>query len=470
MNENEKKKIPALYKIVLAVLGIIAVVILAYETLADKTEQIKATVTLEAGEEFNFDPNEYFTFKEKLDMEDWTIDTTSLNTSKLGKYDVIITYKHKDYTIEAEVVDTKAPYMDMTERYVFTNDLENMDTTSMMTFYDGTEGKVEVSRYTKIENLRLLNDKEIDKLVADIVEGQDPKDLMQKENSEADGEGIYRAVLSVTDEAGNMDAEEILVIYDTTAPEGEFEDVTVTQEDVTAEPEITLGSRIKDNVDGTMKKEDMELTMAKKTDAENEYLVTAKVSDRAGNVLEGEYTIKVKEGNPEEESKTESGTASSNNSSTSNTDSGSTGTASSGSGSNSGTGTSNNTGMVETINGFTIDYSTIIEKDRDIARRTCAAGYYNIIDYDGGCSVLIPSPAEIDYGTELLRAHIESLGYEMGFTIAAGFYNTGAYYVACSDYKTPWIPPEDDYLMPGGSGEKPEDAPPDDWFTNIEYN
>ena len=286
-----------------------------------------------------------------------------------------------------------------------------------MEFFDETKGTVEFSRFKKLNKLRILDENDVNEYLKDIVEKQDIEALVPKEDTEVDGEGIYSDVLSVTDEAGNMAAEEILVVYDTTAPEGTFKDVKVTQEDETVEPEITLNAKIKDNVDGRISKEDMELTMEKKADAENEYLVKAKVTDKAGNVLEGEYTIKVLEGKPVSNK--------GNGSTASNSGSGS-GTGSSNGSSSGGSGNPNlpfsETGGEETINGFTIDCGQIPDQHEAGVRQLCAAGYYTVVDFStSGCGVLVPSGAEVSQGLNYLEHILHHLVMKWDSVVVAVF-------------------------------------------------
>ena len=54
-------------------------------------EQTKPTATLEAGEKFEFKPNEYFEgLPEDVKTKDFKIDDSKLDNTKPGKYDVRI--------------------------------------------------------------------------------------------------------------------------------------------------------------------------------------------------------------------------------------------------------------------------------------------------------------------------------------------------------------------------------------------
>lgn len=70
---------------------------------------------LEAGEDFAFKISDYFKYSDgsKIAKDDYTMDATTVNTDKVGNYNVKVTFgkgkKAQEYTVKVSVSDTVAP-------------------------------------------------------------------------------------------------------------------------------------------------------------------------------------------------------------------------------------------------------------------------------------------------------------------------------------------------------------------------
>ena len=182
------------------------------------------------------------------------------------------------------VADTTAPEVTWTSDVLFTNSLSGKAAADILTYSDESDCTVELTRFTKLSNLEVLDDSTIQSYI-DTLNKSGTDELLARSKNKAAGEGVYSAVVSVTDAAGNATAREILVIYDKTAPlTAGLEDRTIVQEDVSSEPQVDLsGVTITDNVDGEMSVGQMQMEIEVEDEATHTYTLHVSVRDRAGN-------------------------------------------------------------------------------------------------------------------------------------------------------------------------------------------
>ncbi|MDD6631661.1 MAG: Ig-like domain-containing protein [Agathobacter sp.] len=134
-------------------------------------------------------------------------DTSSVDTSKVGEYEVTASYKKETYTITVKVEDTTAPEFELAQDSIVTNDLESLDA---------------------------------DNLVESVKDASDTTTEI-KFDTESKEDGEYDASVVVTDEYGNSAEKAITVVLDTTAP-------TISGvEDATVETEPTAEKEESDN-------------------------------------------------------------------------------------------------------------------------------------------------------------------------------------------------------------------------------
>ncbi|MBP5265664.1 MAG: hypothetical protein J6Z06_02440, partial [Lachnospiraceae bacterium] len=149
--------------------------------------------------------------------------------------------------------DADAPQVEWLSDVLYTNSLSGKAAADILNYTDASDCTVELTRFTKISNLEVLDDAK----VASYVEGLNasgPDELLARTPNKAAGEGLYSAVVTVTDTFGNAAAHEILVVYDKTAPVFTgLEDRTIVQKDVAIEPQVDLSAvTISDNVEGAI--------------------------------------------------------------------------------------------------------------------------------------------------------------------------------------------------------------------------
>lgn len=230
-------------------------------------KQINDSVTVEAGEALSLKAEDYFSSADGI-----TFDTTDVDTSKVGEYEVTATYKNKDYSIKVSVKDTTAPEFELVQDSIVTNDVGSLDAESLIASVE-----------------------DVSKTTAELRFDEEPKE-----------DGDYTASVVVTDEYGNSAEKSIGVAVDTTAPVING----VKDETVSAEPTVdSLHYTAEDSRDGEVSVE----TSIEKT-GDNEYTVTAVAKDEAGNEAKETATLTL----VEEKKTTAKSQSSSHNSSKSN--------------------------------------------------------------------------------------------------------------------------------------------------------
>lgn len=199
-------------------------------------KQIKDSVTVEAGEELSLEAKDFFDSTDGV-----TFNTTNVNTSKVGEYEVTATYKNKEYSITVSVEDTTAPEFELVEDSIVTNDVDSLDAESLIASVE-----------------------DVSETTAELKFDEKPTE-----------DGDYTASVVVTDEYGNSSEKRISVAVDTTAPVISG----VKDETVSAEPTVdSLHYTAEDSRDGEVSVE----TSIEKT-GDSEYTVTAVAKDKAGN-------------------------------------------------------------------------------------------------------------------------------------------------------------------------------------------
>lgn len=199
-------------------------------------KQIKDSVTVEAGEELSLEAKDFFDSTDGV-----TFNTTNVNTSKVGEYEVTATYKNKEYSITVSVEDTTAPEFELVEDSIVTNDVDSLDAESLIASVE-----------------------DVSETTAELKFDEKPTE-----------DGDYTASVVVTDKYGNSSEKRISVAVDTTAPVISG----VKDETVSAEPTVdSLHYTAEDSRDGEVSVE----TSIEKT-GDSEYTVTAVAKDEAGN-------------------------------------------------------------------------------------------------------------------------------------------------------------------------------------------
>ena len=207
-------------------------------------KQIKDSITVEAGEELSLEAEDFF------DSTDGVMfDTTDVDTSRVGEYEVTATYKNKEYSIKVSVEDTTAPEFELVEDSIVTNDVDSLDAESLIASVE-----------------------DVSKTTAELKFDEEPKE-----------DGDYTASVVVTDEYGNSSEKSISIAVDTTAPVISG----VEDETVSVEPTVeSLHYTAEDSRDGEVSVE----TSIEKT-GDNEYTVTAVAKDEAGNEAKETATL-----------------------------------------------------------------------------------------------------------------------------------------------------------------------------------
>lgn len=255
-------------------------------------KQTEKKVTIEAGEEFAFQPEDFFSkIPEDAKPEDFLVDLGELDTTKPGEYEVKVTYDNKEYTIKVNVEDTIAPKVGDVET-IITNDLPTILDKLTVEIEDATKTTVVVEAYEKVSELTTDYEALVEEALAD-------ENVEEREEIEPKEDGIYTAVLTVEDLGENKTQKEIAIVYDTTAPQlylgetsvEEMGSYEVEQTDLTAQPEYGVGAyQFVDALDGNVT-EAVETSIELTDEAKHIWTVTAKTKDTAGN--EGEYTYTI---------------------------------------------------------------------------------------------------------------------------------------------------------------------------------
>lgn len=301
-------------KVIAGIIGAVAVIAIATGIITNqKPEQTATTATVEAGEEFNPAPADYFTGKHVNDIK---FDTKKVNTDKVGEYKATATYKKHSYEITVKVEDTTAPTLTATTTDpVYTKDITTIKPEDYVTVEDISDTTTTITGYQKLDAI-------------DAAPTTDSTATIPEE------EGFYKATITATDSSNNESDTTITLVYDKTAPTIEGQADTTTESDPT---EDQFNPTATDAIDGAV---DVTKTIEKTGD--NQFTITAKATDKAGNEATQSATITVQAPQPAQE--TASTETSNTNSNKKSNRSSSNRSSSQSSGSSSSQSSSNNAG------------------------------------------------------------------------------------------------------------------------------
>lgn len=190
--------------------------------------------------------------------------------------------------------DTSPPVLEADENYLFSNAADFSDT-DFISCTDATECEIEYKICEMISGADVYDEAALEEIYGSGADQYTETELLEMESVNVEAEGVYLAAASATDESGNTAVLSFLFIYDATAPViSGPEGGTIQQDDVNAEPEISLEDlRITDNFDGVIDSSAAETLLERNLGADNVYTLTISCSDRAGNEAEESYTYTV---------------------------------------------------------------------------------------------------------------------------------------------------------------------------------
>lgn len=125
-----------------------------------QTEQTQTEATIEAGEEFVFSAADFFDVEEE-EVEEFEIDLSGLDTSKVGDYELPVTYEEESFTITVHVVDTVAPEITECGETVFINDPESLDAEEVGAYEDVTACTAQIQIEEKVSDPDAQSDEEL---------------------------------------------------------------------------------------------------------------------------------------------------------------------------------------------------------------------------------------------------------------------------------------------------------------------
>lgn len=263
-----------------------------------KVKQVKESVTFEAGSDFKFKVADFFEYSnnKKIKKNDYKLDASKVDTSKVGEYDAKITFgkgkSAQKFTIKVVVEDTVAPKVTLVEtdkNYAFMNTIESKDNfASIIKVEDATKTQV-TATYEKLGDVEVASDEAIQKYL-DMVESKKGEDIPAVETTKgtetpAMTDGYYRMVLTAKDEGKNESSVEFLAIYDATMPVVSYDGVEVADGGVIASADASKVS-IHDALSGDFTADDFEFAYD-----ETAKTVKITVGDKAGNLLVLNLTV-----------------------------------------------------------------------------------------------------------------------------------------------------------------------------------
>lgn len=258
-------------KVIAGIIGIAAIVAITVGIVIvnQKPELATSSVTIEAGEEFKPEAKDFFKGKHSGDV---TIDTSKVDTDKVGEYEATATYKKHNYTITVKVEDTTAPTITAkSEDPVYTKDVTAVNAEDYVTVEDVSDTTVAFTGYQKMDAL-------------------DAEPATEATATVPEEEGFYKATITATDKSGNESDTAVTLVYDKTAPTIEGLADGTTESDPT---EDSIQCTATDAIDGAV-----DVTKSIEKTGDNQYTVTAKATDKAGNEATQTATITVQAPQP----------------------------------------------------------------------------------------------------------------------------------------------------------------------------
>lgn len=253
-------------KVIAGIIGIAAIIAITVGIIIvnQKPELATSTVTIEAGEEFKPEAKDFFKGKHSGDVK---IDTSKVDTDKVGEYEATATYKKHSYTITVKVEDTTAPTITAkSEDPVYTKDVTAISAEDYVTVEDVSDTTVAFTGYQKMDAL-------------------DAEPATEATATVPEEEGFYKATITATDKSGNESDTAVTLVYDKTAPTIEGLADGTTESDPT---EDSIQCTATDAIDGAV-----DVTKSIEKTGDNQYTVTAKATDKAGNEATQTATITV---------------------------------------------------------------------------------------------------------------------------------------------------------------------------------
>lgn len=258
-------------KVIAGIIGIAAIIAITVGIVIvnQKPELATSSVTIEAGEEFKPEAKDFFKGKHSGDVK---IDTSKVDTDKVGEYEASATYKKHNYTITVKVEDTTAPTITAkSEDPVYTKDVTAVNAEDYVTVEDVSDTTVAFTGYQKMDAL-------------------DAEPATEATAAVPEEEGFYKATITATDKSGNESDTTVTLVYDKTAPTIEGLADGTTESDPT---EDSIQCTATDAIDGAV-----EVTKSIEKTGDNQYTVTAKATDKAGNEATQTATITVQAPQP----------------------------------------------------------------------------------------------------------------------------------------------------------------------------
>lgn len=247
--------------------------------------------------ELVLDPADFFWVKDD-EVDEITFDVSKVDLTRVGTYEVYAYRGGKEFVIQVIIEDTIAPIVTFKEKYIFTNDISKLKDFSSMfeSVEESSEYTVKLIQFEKEYDLSEMDNNVLKELSRKL---QDGEMISIGTMTTPTKEGVYRSILAIEDEHGNVTHEEIFVILDTIGAQiEEVEDLVVYVESkskLSEKPEIVV-SRYKafDNVDGNLKGEDLKIELKERNKEKHEWLTCISYADRAGNITSAEFLITVK--------------------------------------------------------------------------------------------------------------------------------------------------------------------------------
>lgn len=277
---------------------------MALGSTKEKIIQKKTEVTVELGSttQLHFDATDFF----DVDIQKarkFTFDTSDMDLTKVGEYEVTAAYNKERFTIKVAVVDTTKPVVELVDRVVFTNDIERANagiTEYIASIKDASEYTVKLIRFEKKDVLSTMDGYAVRKLEESIMDFGTDKEALSVGSEEIPTQpGIYRSVLEVADTSGNAAYREMFIVLDKTgAIINDMEDMTVKVPANMLDQKPSFDTAfIKgyDEVDGTLSAELFGIEVALKDAQAHEWNVSVVYTDRAGNESQSGFLITVKE-------------------------------------------------------------------------------------------------------------------------------------------------------------------------------
>ena len=170
-------------KVIAGIIGIAAIVAVTVGVVivSQKPALATSSITIEAGEEFKPEAKDFFKGKHSGDVK---IDTSKVDTDKVGEYEATATYKKHNYTITVKVEDTKAPTITAkSEDPVYTKDVTAVNAEDYVTVEDVSDTTVAFTGYQKMDAL-------------------DAEPVTEATATVPEEEGFYKATITATDKSG----------------------------------------------------------------------------------------------------------------------------------------------------------------------------------------------------------------------------------------------------------------------------